>query len=102
MRTAAAGRAVALPPPTKKDHKNHGKETPSSGSVQDHVYWKQDPSFRIIPGLENARSPAASLPSDCGDPGRGQLCLVRVQNNPEVPHFKRFLIHLSGPTPPFA
>jgi hypothetical protein len=43
-----------------------------------------------------------STPSDSGGPGKVQLSLLRVRKNPEVPDFKRFLIHLSIPVLPSA
>jgi hypothetical protein len=36
-----------------------------------------------------------SIPSDSGDPRRGQSCLFRVKENQELPIFKRFLRDLS-------
>src|ERR1017187_220995 len=40
------------------------------------------------------------IPTDCSAPGRGQLYLLRARKDPEVPHFKRFLRHLSAPLLP--
>jgi hypothetical protein len=37
------------------------------------------------------------VPSDSGGPGRGQICLLRVQEKPQMPLCKRFLKHLSVP-----
>src|ERR1039458_2903219 len=35
------------------------------------------------------------IPCDSSGPGRGQLWLLRVRKNLEVPHFKQLLRHLS-------
>src|ERR1035437_2950610 len=50
----------------------------------------------------DSRPPAIVLPTASDGPGRGQLWLLRVQRNPEVLHFKRFLMHLSVPLLPSA
>src|ERR1035437_9809959 len=50
----------------------------------------------------DSRPPAIVLPTASDVPGRGQLWLLRVQRNPEVLHFKRFLMHLSVPLLPSA
>src|ERR1039458_3327595 len=42
------------------------------------------------------------IPTASDGPGRGQLWLLRVQRNPEVLNFKRFLMHLSVPLLPLA
>ena len=39
-----------------------------------------------------------SIPTASGSPGMGQLSLLRVRKNAKVPHFKRFLTHLSAPS----
>src|ERR1035437_7924287 len=46
----------------------------------------------------DSRPPAIVLPTASDGPGRGQLWLLRVQRNPEVLHFKRFLMHLFVPS----
>ena len=39
----------------------------------------------------------SSIPSDSVSPGRGHLWLLQVRKSLGVPHFKRFLRHLSVP-----
>jgi len=39
------------------------------------------------------------LPSEFCGPGRAPLGLFRVRKSTELPHFKRFLTHLSAPCP---
>ena len=38
------------------------------------------------------------IPSDSGSPGTGHPWLLQVRESLEVPHFKRFLRRLSGPS----
>jgi hypothetical protein len=59
---------------TKSGGKSHGKETPSAESLQDHVYWKQDLTFRIILGLEYARVFATASKASRGSARIGGYC----------------------------
>jgi len=71
----------------------------SSTRISDLATW---PASGIRPsGSVGAASFILSIPSDSDEPRRSQPCFLRVREDSDVTHFKRFLIHLSVPPPSF-